>query len=48
MASFYKIDGAKFPDLETLKNSLWPLYESRLSKDEFDKYVSEKAEKIEQ
>lgn len=41
MSKIYKIDGAKFPDLQTLKDSLWSLYESKMSKEEFEKYIAE-------
>lgn len=43
----YKIDGAKFQSLEELKESLWPLYEGRMSRDEFEKYVQENVQKTE-
>ncbi len=43
MAS-YKIDGAKFNSLEELIESLWPLYQGRLSREEFEKYVQENVE----
>ncbi len=46
MATF-KIDGAKFQSLEELKESLWPLYEGRMSREEFEKYVQENVQKIE-
>ncbi len=41
MAKVYKIDGAKFPDMESLKETLWTLYESKMSREEFEKYVKE-------
>ncbi len=37
----YKIDGAKFQSMEELKESLWPLYQDKMSREEFDKYVEE-------
>ena len=40
----YKIDGAKFPTLKELKESLWPLYQEKMSRSEFDKYVDEHVE----
>ena len=42
--SFYKLDGAKFPSMEELKDALWPVYQDTMSKEEFDKYVEEKVE----
>ncbi len=39
MSKIYKIDGAKFPDMETLKESLWSLYADKMSKEEFEAYV---------
>ncbi|WP_167883648.1 hypothetical protein [Leptospira ognonensis] len=39
MSKIFKIDGAKFPDMETLKESLWSLYSDKMSKDEFEAYV---------
>ncbi|MCU0825506.1 MAG: hypothetical protein MUF77_12790 [Leptospira sp.] len=41
MSKVFKIDGAKFPDLQQLKDSLWPLYEAKMSKEEFEAYVKE-------
>lgn len=40
----YKIDGAKFPTLEELKESLWPLYQEKMKRADFDKYVEEHVE----
>ncbi|HPA71720.1 MAG: hypothetical protein KBA61_03155 [Spirochaetes bacterium] len=40
MAS-YKIDGAKFQSMEELKESIWPLYQGKMSREEFEKYVEE-------
>ncbi|MDH4127508.1 MAG: hypothetical protein OEV44_02055 [Spirochaetota bacterium] len=45
--SKYKIDGAKFDSMEDLKETLWELYQSKMTPEEFDKYVKEKAEAIE-
>jgi hypothetical protein len=42
--SFFKLDGAKFPSMEELKDALWPVYQDKMSKEEFDKYVEEKVE----
>jgi hypothetical protein len=42
--SFYKLDGAKFPSLEELKDALWPVHQDKMSREEFDKYVEEKVE----
>lgn len=44
--SRFKIDGAKFETIEELKESLWPLYQDRMSREEFDKYVEENVEEI--
>ena len=44
--SRYKIDGAKFETIEELKESLWPLYQGKMSREEFDKYVEENVEEI--
>lgn len=40
MATF-KIDGAKFQSMEELKESVWPLYQGKMSREEFEKYVRE-------
>ena len=37
--STFKLDGAKFSSIDDLKNSLWPLYVDKMSKEEFYKYV---------
>jgi hypothetical protein len=37
----YKIDGAKFQTIEELKESLWPLYQAKMTREEFDRYVQE-------
>ena len=42
--SFYKLDGAKFPSLEELKDALWPVHQDKMTREEFDKYVEEKVE----
>lgn len=44
MAS-YKLDGAKFKELQELKDALWPFYQSKMSREDFDKYVDENVEK---
>lgn len=41
----YKLDGAKFPTLEELLEALYPLYEDKMSEEEFRNYVEEHAEK---
>ena len=43
----YKIDGAKFETIEELKESLWPLYQDKMSREEFDKYIDENVQEIE-
>ena len=45
--AFYKLDGAKFPSLEELKESMWVVYQDKMSQDEFEKYIKEKVEIIE-
>ncbi|MEJ2663653.1 MAG: hypothetical protein P8107_06370 [Spirochaetia bacterium] len=42
--SFYKLDGAKFPSLEELKDALWPVHQDKMSREEFDKFVEERVE----
>ena len=42
--AFYKLDGAKFTSLEELKESLWGIYQDKMTKEEFYKYVEEKVE----
>ena len=42
--AFYKLDGAKFPSLEELKDALWPVHQDKMTREEFDKYVEEKVE----
>jgi hypothetical protein len=37
----YKVDGAKFKSEQELLDSLWPLYQNRMSREEFEKYVKE-------
>ncbi len=44
--SKYKIDGAKFENIEDLKSSLWELHKDKMSKEEFDKYVEANVEKL--
>jgi hypothetical protein len=41
MSKIFKIDGAKFSDMETLKEALWTLYQTKMSKDEFETYIKE-------
>ena len=41
----YKLDGAKFATKEELIEALYPVYQDKMSKEEFDKYVEENAEK---
>jgi len=43
--SDYKIDGAKFDSLDELKESLWELYQNKMSREEFDQYVEKNVEK---
>jgi hypothetical protein len=43
----YKIDGAKFQSVEELKEGLWPLYEGKMTREEFEKYVEERMEVVE-
>jgi hypothetical protein len=45
--STYKIDGAKFSSVEELKESLWPLYEGKMSREDFDKYIKENMQVVE-
>jgi hypothetical protein len=42
----YKIDGAKFQSIEELKESLWPLYEGKMSKADFDAYIEKNVQKL--
>jgi hypothetical protein len=44
--SKFKIDGAKFDTIEELKESLWPLYQDKMSKEEFDAYVEKNVQKL--
>ncbi|MBN1525619.1 MAG: hypothetical protein JW904_14165 [Spirochaetales bacterium] len=44
--SFYKLDGAKFPSIEELKEAMWPLYQDKMSEEEFNRFVEENAEVI--
>lgn len=48
MPKVFKIDGAKFPDLETLKETLWELYQSKMTREEFEKYVKENVKEVEE
>ena len=41
----YKLDGAKFLNIEELIEALYPLYAERMSEEEFRKYVEDNAEK---
>lgn len=43
----YKIDGAKFKTMEEVKETLWALYQSKMDRAQFEKYVEENVEKIE-
>ena len=45
--SFFKLDGAKFPSMEELKEAMWEVYQEKMSREEFEKYVQEKVETIE-
>ena len=42
----FKIDGAKFETIEELKANLWELYQAKMSKEEFDKYIETNVQKI--
>jgi hypothetical protein len=46
--TYYKMNGAKFETLEELIEDLWPVYESRMSRDEFEAYAKENAEVIDE
>ena len=35
----YKVDGAKFKSEQELLDSLWPLYQNRMSREELESYV---------
>jgi hypothetical protein len=37
----YKIDGAKFSSQEELNESLWPLYQNKMTREEFEKYTKD-------
>jgi hypothetical protein len=41
----YKLDGAKFQTLEELIEALYPLYEDKMTPEEFKKHVEENSEK---
>jgi hypothetical protein len=45
--SFYKLDGAKFPSMDELKEAMWEIYQGKMSEEEFEKYIKEKVEVIE-
>jgi len=45
--SKYKIDGAKFDSMEDLKDTLWELYQAKMTPEEFDKYVKDNIETLE-
>lgn len=47
MPKVYKIDGAKFPDMESLKETLWELYQAKMTREEFEKYVAEHVTEVE-
>ncbi len=40
----YKLDGAKFGSIEELKEVLWDMHKDNMSKEEFDKYVTDNVE----
>jgi len=42
----YKIDGAKFESMDSLKSTLWELYKDKMSEAEFDKYVQDNVESL--
>lgn len=42
----YKLDGAKFSSLDELKASMWEMYQDKMSKEEFDKYVEANVETV--
>lgn len=37
----YKLDGIRFASKEELIENMWPLYDGRMSKEEFEKYAAE-------
>jgi len=43
----YKLDGAKFSSLDELKSSMWDIYQGKMSREEFDKYVEDNVETAE-
>jgi hypothetical protein len=45
--AFYKLDGAKFPTMDELREAMWEIYQEKMSKEEFEKYLKEKVEVIE-
>ncbi len=46
--TYYKMNGAKFESLEDLIESLWPIYEDRMSREDFEAYAKDNAEVIEE
>ena len=40
----YKLDGAKFPSMEELIESMYVVYQDKMSKDEFEAYARENVE----
>jgi hypothetical protein len=42
----FKIDGAKFETMDDLKATLWELYQTKMSREEFEKYVSANVQNI--
>lgn len=40
----YKLDGAKFPTLEDLIESMYVFYQDKMSREEFEAYARENAE----
>lgn len=41
----FKLEGAKFETIEELVEALYPMYQDKMSKEEFRKYAEENAEK---
>ncbi|MFW5807504.1 MAG: hypothetical protein ACOCWH_00455 [Spirochaetota bacterium] len=46
MAKKFKIDGAKFQDMDSLREALWPLYKDSMTEEEFNTYIEENVEEI--
>ena len=42
----YKIDGAKFNNIDEMKAALWPLYQAKMSESDFDKYLKDNMQVI--